>query len=184
MLLHRFPPPFPLKLQWLDLISYPNSAQPTSSSIAAGGFILVSPASFTQIPLPASTIAVGGPGARAGSAGAVILNGQTLTPGQGPTTIDDFTVVLNSGSIFVNGQGAPIPTASASAPLSSINVSAPPIIAGQTVSILNASAIALGSQTIIEGQPATSVENILVSLGSFRLVLDSSTTFPVAVLRL
>ena len=117
---------------------------------------------------PAQPINVGGQivAPAPGSSNAVIIGGQTVNQGQGPTTINGAAISVAGGSVFVNGQGAPVPTP---APAPQHQVPAP-VIGGQTASIVNPSAVVIGSQTANLGGPAITVGGTPVSLAPGGLV--------------
>lgn len=118
-----------------------------------------------------------------GSSGVFIFRSQTLTPGQGLITIAGVPISLNSGSVFINGQGAPIPTTPTPiAPQGVNNPQAVPVspvlVGGQTASIANPSVIIIGTQTAFLNQPAITVSGTPVSFGSAGIILGNSKTIP------
>ena len=105
----------------------------------------------------------------------VIFDGQTLAPGTGTTTIDGVQVFMSSGSIYIGSLAAALPTVTTALQPELVITTPAAIVAGQTFSILNSSAVVLGSQTLTVGQTAILVSGITVSLGSDGLVAGSST---------
>ncbi|MCJ1404251.1 hypothetical protein MMC11_007476 [Xylographa trunciseda] len=163
--------------------------QQSPSPIVVGGFTFTPAPAVTSAPVAsaqpvsASAISIDGQGFTPvpGSSGAIVFNGQTLTQGQGATTINNIPIVLSSGSIFINGQGTAIPTAP-TANSFDLNSPAPPVVAGKTVSIINPSTIVWGSQTLTLGQPAATISGIPVALASAGLIIEGSLTIPLASL--
>ena len=118
-------------------------------------------------PAQSSAISVGGIAVTpvAGSSGAVVIQGQTLTPGQGATNIGGVPVSIGSGSIYVNGQGAPVPTA---AEAQAASVPDPIIVGGQTATPIAAisGAVVIQGQTITPGQAPTAINGIPISISA------------------
>ncbi|MCJ1378915.1 hypothetical protein MMC17_002014 [Xylographa soralifera] len=163
--------------------------QQSLTPIVAGGFTFTAAPVITSAPIVPVTpvsipeISMDGQGFTPvpGSSGAVVYNGQTLTQGQGATTINNIPIVISSGSIFVNGQGIAIPTVPTANPFD-LNSPAPPVIAGKTVSVINPSMVVWGSQTLTLGQPTATISGLPLVLGSAGLVIGGSTTIPLASL--
>ena len=149
-----------------------SAIQEIQSLIVAGGLTFTPMASPPPTAIATSDINAVTP--VSGSPGMVIFHGQTLASGAGTTTIDGIPVFVSSGSIYIGGQAAAFPTAPTVLQPELVTPTAP-VIAGQTLSILDPSAVVLGSQTLTVGQTPILVSGITVSLGSGGLVVGSST---------
>ncbi|KAL9120012.1 MAG: hypothetical protein Q9187_003434, partial [Circinaria calcarea] len=164
--------------------------QPTPSSavsVPAANSVYIDPqpqaSKSSDVPLP---VTVGGELVTpvAGSSGVVIFRSQTLTQEQTLTAIAGVPISLNSGSVFINGQGAPIPTAPTPTAVQGVQTpqavpASPIVLGGQTASIVNPSAIIIGSQTAVLNQPAITISGTPVSLGTAGVVLGNSKAIPI-----
>ncbi|MCJ1436806.1 hypothetical protein MMC27_006188 [Xylographa pallens] len=173
------------------LLISPTTVQPQESLslIVAGGFTFTVAPVVTSAPLvpveqaSVSEVSMDGQDITPvpASSGAMVFDGQTLTPDQGATTINNIPIVLSSGSIFVNGHGIAIPPVPTANPSDS-NFPVPPVVAGNAVSVINPSMIVWGSQTLTLGQPTATISGLPLALGSAGLVVGGSTTIPLASL--
>lgn len=110
----------------------------------------------------------------ADNSGAIIFHGTTLAQGGAPTTIDAIPIIASAGSIYISGQGIAMPTA-ATAIQPEVNPLMITAIAGQTVSVINPSAVLVDSQTIIMGQSGITISGQPVTLGSSALIIGTYT---------
>ena len=154
--------------------SDPHTIQVVSQPQQTPSPVVVNDLTFTPAaPLePATIVTIAGQGVTPvpGDSGAIIFHGTTLTQGRDPMTIDAIPIIVSGGSIYISGQGVAIPTAA-----TAIN---PPIIttlAGLPISILNPTAILIGSQTLTIGQPALTISNLPITLASSALIIGTST---------
>ena len=154
-----------------------SAIQKSQSLIVAGGLTFTAIASPHPIAIATSDVDAVTP--VSGSPGMVIFHGQTLASVAGTTIIDGVPVFMSSGSIYIGGQAAALPTATTVLQPGLVTPSAL-VIAGQTVSILDSSAIVLGSRTLTIGQTPILASGIAVSLGPGGLVVGSSTIAVVA----
>ena len=182
--------PAPIQSLIADFLSKAPSESPSPDSavsVPTANSVYTDPQSQTsKSPDMPSPVIVGGELVTpvAGSSGVVIFHSQTLTEEQTLTGIAGVPISLNSGSIFINGQGAPIPTAPAPTAVQGATTpqavpASPIVLGGQTASIVNPSAIIIGSQTAVVNQPAITISGTPISLGTAGIILGNSETVPI-----
>ncbi|MCJ1412759.1 hypothetical protein MMC19_006857 [Ptychographa xylographoides] len=147
--------------------------QPSSDPMVVAGLTVSLVPSSAQTPTPA-----------------VIVQGQTITENAPPITIDGTTVAYSAGSVYVGTSVQPVPTnqpPTQQAPPTPLVVAGltltpipgtpsqsltptPVVIAGNTISVLNPSAIIIGTQTALLDHPAITVAGQIFSLAASGLV--------------
>ena len=156
-------------------IGTPNQQQQPSQGVAhdlpvSSPESAVTPLGASLDPVQPSVALMGGEDITpvAGSSGAIIYQGQTVTQGAAPTIIGTVPISFASGSVFVNGKGAPIPTVAAiqaSAPVDPPVRSFVVTAQNQAFSgVVESNRVQVSGSTITPGASGVSINGVQVSV--------------------
>ncbi|KAI4088592.1 MAG: hypothetical protein L6R37_008172, partial [Teloschistes peruensis] len=147
------------------------SLLPSGDALAIDGatFPVPIPASATLLPTSApDLLTIDGFTFSRDSKSDLILNGQTITPGAPAITISGTIISLrpSATAVVINGITDPIPAATA-----------PPVLNldGQSYTEISGSEFVIGSQTLVAGGPAITVDGTALSLAPGATALEVGT---------